>query len=191
MSPSVTVLRVPLLCLAFTICASVPPAARCAENSKSAEVVRAYPLRPIRVIDAYAPGGGTDFLARVIGAALTARFGQPVIIHNRPGAAGNVGADAAAKATPDGYTLLIALTPALATSPSLYGNLPYNVLNDFAYVTLVASGTFVLVVNRSSSVKSLPELIALAKSKPRQLSYSSSGVGGPLHLAGELLKWRA
>ena len=152
---------------------------------------REYPNRPIRVIDAYAPGGGTDFLARVMGAGLTARYGQPVIIHNRPGAAGNVGADAAAKATPDGYTLFIALTTALAASPSQYPNLPYDALKDFSFVTLVASGTFVLVVTRASPIKSVSELVALAKAKPSQLSYSSSGVGGPLHLAGELLKSRA
>lgn len=149
-----------------------------------------FPNRPIRFIDANVPGGGTDYLARVIGANLTQRHGQPVIVDNRPGAGGNVGAQVAARATPDGYTLFMALTPALAASPSLYSQLPYDVIKDFSYVTLVASGTFVVVVTRSSPAKTVPDLVALAKSTPDKLSYSSAGVASPLHLAGELLKRR-
>jgi tripartite-type tricarboxylate transporter receptor subunit TctC len=149
-----------------------------------------FPNKPIRFIDANAPGGGTEYLARVIGSHLTQKFGQAVVIDNRPGAGGNIGAEIAARASPDGYTLFMGLTPALAASPSLYSRLPYNVIRDFSYVTLVASGTFVVVVTRSSPAKTVADLVTISKSAPGQLSYSSAGIGSPLHLAGELLKRR-
>lgn len=151
----------------------------------------AYPNRPIRVIDAFAAGGGTDIMARLIGQKLTDRFRQSIIVDNRPGAGGNVGAEIAAKASPDGHTLLIGAVPALAPSVTLYPRLAYNVMKDFAFVTLVASGTYVLFVQPSLPVKSVADLIAHAKSNPGKLSYGSTGVGGPAHLAGELFKSRA
>lgn len=150
-----------------------------------------YPTRPIRVIDAFAAGGGTDIMARLIGQKLTDRFKQSIVVDNRPGAGGNVGAEIAAKAAPDGYTLFIAAVPAVAPSATLYPRLPYNATKDFAYVTLVASGTYVLFVQPSLPVKSVADLIALAKASPGKLSYGSTGVGGPAHLAGELFKSRA
>jgi tripartite-type tricarboxylate transporter receptor subunit TctC len=155
-----------------------------------AQSAAGYPNKPIRFIDGFPAGGGTDYLARVIGQKLTNRFGQLVIVDNRPGAAGNVGAEIAAKGTPDGYTLMMGLTSTLAPSPSLYPRLPYNVMRDFEFVTLVASGTYVLLVHPSVPAKSVSELVALAKSKPGQIRYGSSGVAGPLHLAAELLKTR-
>lgn len=163
--------------------------ALCAETS-TAVPPPGFPNKPIRFIDANAPGGGTEYLARVIGSHLTQRYGEPVVIDNRPGAGGNIGAEIAAKASPDGYNLFMGLNPALAASPSLYSRLPYNVINDFSYVTLVASGTFVVVVTHSSSAKTVADLVTLSKSVPGQLSYSSAGVGSPLHLVGELLKRR-
>lgn len=149
-----------------------------------------FPNKPIRFIDANSPGGGTEYLARVIGSHLTQHYGQAVVIDNRPGAGGNIGAEIAAKASPDGYNLFMGLNPALAAAPSLYSRLSYNVINDFSYVTLVASGTFVVVVTHSSSAKTVADLVTLSKSVPGQLSYSSAGVGSPLHLVGELLKRR-
>ncbi|MCC6531096.1 MAG: tripartite tricarboxylate transporter substrate binding protein [Burkholderiales bacterium] len=150
----------------------------------------AYPQRPIRFIDTFAPGGGTDYLARVIGQRLSAQLGQPVIVDNRPGAAGNLGAEIAARATPDGHTLLMGLVSVLAPSRTLYPKLAYDLMTDFAFVTLVASGTFILSIHPSVPARSVPELIALAKTRPGQLSYSSAGVATPLHLAGEMLKHR-
>lgn len=150
-----------------------------------------YPARPIRIIDGFPAGGGTDFLARVIGQKLTERLGQSVIVDNRAGAAGNIGAEVAAKSPPDGYTLFIGLSSTLAPSPSLYSRLGYDVLRDFAPVTLVASGLYVLVVHPSLPAISLKALIALAKARPGQINYGSSGVGAPLHLAAEMLKARA
>jgi tripartite-type tricarboxylate transporter receptor subunit TctC len=150
-----------------------------------------YPNRSIRIIDGFAPGGATDFLARSIGPRLTAALGQPVVVENRSGAGGNVGAEAAAKSPPDGYTLFIGLTTALAPSPVLYPRLPYDVVKDFAPVARVAYGTNVLVSHPSLPAKSIRELVAMAKAKPGQLNYGSGGVGSGSHLAGELFKSRA
>ena len=151
----------------------------------------AFPSRPIRIIDAFAAGGGTDIMARLIGQRLTDRWKQPVVVDNRPGAGGNVGAEIAAKASPDGYTLMIGAVPALAPSATLYPKLGYDVMKDFAFVTLVASGTYVLFVQPALPVKSVADLITYAKANPGFLSYGSTGVGGPAHLAGELFESRA
>lgn len=150
-----------------------------------------YPVRPIRILDGFPAGGGTDYLARVIGRKLTEQFGQTIVVDNRPGAAGNVAAEIVARANPDGYTLFMALTSAIAPSPSLYPRLAYDPLKDFSYVTLVASGTYVLLTHPSTGAKTVTELVALAKAKPGALRYGSSGVAGPLHLAAELLKVRS
>src|SRR5688572_660306 len=150
-----------------------------------------YPDKPIRFVDAFAAGGGTDYMARLVGHKLTERFKQSVIVDNRGGAGGNIGAEIVAKAAPDGYTLLIAAVPALAPSATLYSRLPYNVMKDFEFITLLASGTYVLFVHPSVPAKSVSELIALAKASPGKYSYGSTGVGGPAHLAGELFKARA
>lgn len=150
-----------------------------------------YPTKPIRLIDGFPPGGGTDFLARIIGPKLTERWGQPVIIDNRPGFASNIGAELVAKATPDGYTLFVGVTSILAPSKTLYPKLRYDLLKDLTPVSRVALGAYVLLVGTSMPVTSVRDLIALAKAKPGQLNYASTGVGTPPHLAGELLNLRA
>src|SRR5258706_1549706 len=147
-----------------------------------------FPNRPIRFIEAFGAGGTTDYLSRLIGQKLTERFGQQVVVDNRAGAGGNIGAELAAKATPDGYTLFMGVVPILAAARSMYARLGYDVVKDFDPITLVVSGNYVLVTGPSLPVKSVPELVALAKSKSRQIRYSSSGVGSTLHLAMEMLK---
>ena len=146
-----------------------------------------YPSKPIRIIDGFPAGGGADYLARVIGPKLTERFGQPVIVDNRPGAGGNLGAEIAARANSDGYTLLLGVSSALAPSRSLYPKLGYDLLKDFAYVSRVATGGQILVAHPSVPAKSLAEFVTLARSQPKTMRYSSAGVGSPGHLAMELL----
>ncbi len=144
-----------------------------------------FPSKPIRVVVPLAAGGPGDVLARAIGQKLSEQVGQPVVIDNRPGANTNVGSEFVAKAAPDGYTLLFTAST-LTINPSLYATLPYDPLKDFAPLTLIASTPLVLVVHPSLPVKSVKELIALAKSKPGQLNYGSAGNGSALHLAGEM-----
>lgn len=156
----------------------------------SAGVVTAqdkYPNKSIRVIVPVAPGGGTDFIARLIGQKLSEAWGQPVIVDNRPGGAGNLGVEIAAKAVPDGYTLVIPIT-SFPINPSLYSKLPFDTVRDFAPITLVASAPLLLVVNPGAQANSVKELIALAKARPGQLNYANSGAGTTAHLAGELFK---
>jgi len=150
-----------------------------------------FPARPIRVVDGFPAGGGTDYLARVLAAKLTDAFGQPVVVDNRPGAASNLAAELVSRATPDGHTWMMALTSVLAPSATLYAKLPYDVLKDFSYASLVATGTYVLVTHPSVPARTVSELIGVARAKPGALRYGSSGVAGPLHLAAELLKSRA
>jgi tripartite-type tricarboxylate transporter receptor subunit TctC len=149
-----------------------------------------YPNKPIRLVLPFPPGGGTDGLARIMAPKLGAILGQPVIVDNRSGAAGNIATDLVSKADPDGYTVLMGFNTALTMNPSLYEHLPFNVERALKPVTLLADAQYVLVVNPALPVKSVDDLIALAKSKPGQLNYSSSGSGGPLHLAAELFKAR-
>ena len=147
-----------------------------------------FPSKPIRLIVPYAPGGGNDTLSRAIGQKLTQSLGQPLVVDNRAGSGGVIGADIVAKAAPDGYTLLMASSE-LAVSVSLIATLPYDPLRDFAPVARVGETSYLLVVHPSLSSKSVAELIALAKARPGQLNYASAGVGSPLHLAAELFKW--
>lgn len=149
---------------------------------------QSYPVKPVRIIVPFAPGGGTDIIARVVAPRLAERFGQQVLVENRPGAATIVGAEYVARAQPDGYTLLLALTGTLAINPALYAKLPYHPLSSFAPVALIATSPNILVVHPSLPVKSVAELIRLAKGNPGKLNYASSGTGGAPHLAGELLK---
>jgi len=151
-------------------------------------IAQTYPTRPVTVIVPYAPGGATDLLARMIGQKLEQRLGKPFVIENRPGAGTVIAAQAAAKAAPDGYTLLMGTSTPLAINASLHKNLPYDPSADFVPLALVASVPFVLVVNPSLPVKSVGDLIRLAKDKPGFLSYGSSGPGSPHHLYAELLK---
>lgn len=146
-----------------------------------------YPSKPIRLIVPTAPGGGTDFSARLIGAKLAEAWGQTVVIDNRTGASGNIGVELAARAVPDGHTLVMPIT-SFPVNPSLFAKLPFNTEKDFAPIALVASAPLLLVVNPSVPAKSVSELISLAKSRPGQLNYANSGSGTTAHLAGELFK---
>ena len=152
---------------------------------------QAYPGKPIHLIVAFPPGGTTDVVARLIGQKLSESWGQPVVVDNRPGASGIIGTEIAAKAQPDGYTLLMGYITTHSINPSLYGNLPYDPVKDFAPVSWIAAAPLLVMVHPSVPVKSVKELIALAKSKPGQLSYASGGNGSPPHLAGELFKTMA
>jgi tripartite-type tricarboxylate transporter receptor subunit TctC len=146
-----------------------------------------YPNRSIRLIVPFAAGGAVDTLARLIGAKVSEGLGQPVIVDNRPGAAGNLGTDAVAKSPPDGYTIL-QTTNGHAISPAIYNKLPYDAVKDFAAITQLVATNLVLVTNPNLPVKTLQELVALAKAKPGTLNYGSTGVGNPLHLTMEMLK---
>jgi len=150
----------------------------------------AYPTRPIRLVLPFPSGGGTDSLARIMAPKMLELLGQPIVVDNRPGASGNIATDFVARAEPDGYTVLMGFNTSLTMNPSLYKKLPFDVQRDFKPVTLLASAKYFLVVNETVPVKTLGELVALAKSKPDQLNYSSSGPGSPLHLAAELFKYR-
>ena len=143
-----------------------------------------YPMRPIRIVVPYPAGGTSDILARSLGEKLTGALGQPVVVDNKPGANGNLGADLVAKALPDGYTLLLGDIGALAISPSVYPTLPFDPVRDFAPVTMVAYSPHILVVNPAVQANSVQELVALAKAKPGKLNFAISGVGGAPHLAG-------
>ena len=133
---------------------------------------QAWPTKPIRIIVPYPPGGTSDILARAIGQKLTERWGQPVVVENKPGANGNVGADFVAKSPPDGYTMLLADIGALAISPSVYPNLPFDPVKDFAPVTMVAYSPHILAVHPSVPAKNVKELVALAKAKPGKLNFA-------------------
>jgi len=146
-----------------------------------------YPAKPIRMIVPYPPAGGTDIVARVVNEPLTTILGQPIIIDNKGGAAGNLGTDLAAKAPPDGYTVLFTLS-SHTINPKLYGKLPFDVEKDFAAVSLAAYIPQIVVVNPSVPINSIPELVAYAKANPGKLNYASVGIGSPGHIAGELLK---
>ncbi len=155
-----------------------------------AHAQQAYPNKPIRWIVPSSAGGGNDYLARLFGAKITEQWGQQVQVDLRPGAAGIVGSEIVAKAPPDGYTILIVAT-GYGLNPSLYAKLPYDTLNDFARINLLAFSPNVLVVHPSLPVKSVKQLIALAKSRPGELNYASSGAGTGGHLSIELMKYMA
>ncbi len=146
-----------------------------------------YPSKPIRFIVTFAPGGGTDIIARAIAQKFTETWGQPVIVDNRAGGSGNIGTDLVAKAPADGYTILLTTNATIVINPNL-AILPYDPVRDFAPVSQVATLCFVLVAHPSLPVRSVPDLIALARAKPGQLNYGSSGGGGGAHLSGELMK---
>jgi tripartite-type tricarboxylate transporter receptor subunit TctC len=146
---------------------------------------RAYPTKPIRLISAYAPGGGNDTIARAIAQRLTEAYSQQVIVDNRPGANGLLACEITAKAPPDGYTLLMASIATHAINPALYQKIPYDPVKDFAPVSLLGTTANVLVVHPSTPAKNVQELVAYAKQKPG-LTYGSNGVGSSQHLAGAL-----
>lgn len=147
-----------------------------------------YPTKPIRLVLPYPPGGGSDTIVRPLAQRLSAELGQQVVIDNRGGAGGAIGMEAAARAAADGYTLVLALTAQLAVNVSLYKKLPYDPIRDYAPITLLATGPYLLVVHPSLPVISLKDLIALARARPGAITYASSGNGSGGHLAAELLK---
>ncbi len=149
-----------------------------------------YPVKPIRVVVPFSPGGVADITPRIIGPKLVETWRQPVVVDNRPGAGGVVGTEIVAKANPDGYTLLSASANHSAT-PAIRASLPFDTLKDFAGIALTSGGAYVLVVAPSFGAKSVSELIALAKAQPGQLNFSSAGTGSGTHFAAELFKVRA
>jgi tripartite-type tricarboxylate transporter receptor subunit TctC len=152
---------------------------------------QSYPNRAIRLVVPFPAAGTTDILARAAAQKLTEAFGQSVVVDNRPGAAGNIGSDLVAKSAPDGYTLLMGTVGTHAINPSLYSKMPYDHVKDFVPVVLVAGVPNVLVVNPALPVNSVADLIKLAKDKPGQINFASSGSGTSIHLSGELFKTMA
>jgi tripartite-type tricarboxylate transporter receptor subunit TctC len=165
--------------IGFALCAALPAAGALAQA--------AYPSQPIRLVVPYTSGTGMDMIARTVGPKLSERLGQPVIVENKPGASGNIGAEAVARSAPDGYTVMVTANTLLIAS-SLYRSVPFNPLSDFAPISLAAWGTLLLTANPKTNIKSLADLIAQAKANPGKLTYSSPGVGTPHHMSMELLK---
>jgi len=150
-----------------------------------------YPARPIRMLIGFPPGGGTDIVGRIVAQKVSENLGQQIIAENRGGATGMVAAELAAKAAPDGYTIMMAHISAMSILPSLYPKMAYDTARDFAPITLAAIGPNLLVVHPSLPVRSVKDLIALAKARPGQLHYASPGSGSVQHLSGELFKLQA
>jgi tripartite-type tricarboxylate transporter receptor subunit TctC len=174
--------RFTVLLLVFATLAAGAPVAALGEG---------YPTKPIRLVVPFPAGGSLDVVARAIGQKLTEAWGQPVVIDNRPGAGGNIGADLVAKSVPDGYTILEGALSTHAVNVSLYSKMPYDPVRDFAPITLVAVTPNVLVLNPSVPANSVKELIAYAKANPGKLSFGSGSNGSAGHLAGELFKTEA
>ena len=172
-----TVVRAVLLGLAGPVLTGVP----------LTHAAEAYPSKPIRMVVPWSPGGGSDVSGRIVAAKLSEALGQQVVVDNRPGAAGNLGTALASKATPDGYTILLADT-GFSTGISLYANPGYHPLKDYAPVSLAATTPIVAVVHPSVPVNSIKELIALAKAQPGKINIGSGGTGGSVHLAGEMFQ---
>jgi tripartite-type tricarboxylate transporter receptor subunit TctC len=162
-----------------------------AQAQSGAKSAGGYPAKPVHIIVPFPPGGATDILARSVAERLSVRLGQPVIIDNKPGAGANIGAEAAAKSAPDGYTLLMGSVASHSISLSYYRKLGYDIRRDLAPISMVGYITNVLVVSPNLPVNSVKELIALAKAKPGQLNFASSGTGGLIHLTGELFRQMA
>jgi tripartite-type tricarboxylate transporter receptor subunit TctC len=152
---------------------------------------QSYPVKPLRIIVPFPAGGNADILARILGQKMTESLGQQIIVDNRAGAAGIIGAQAAAKSPPDGYTLFMGTTGTQTTNPAVYAKLPYDALKDFAPVSNFAGSPYLLVVHPSLPAKNVKELIALGKARPGALHYASFGAGSSAHLTGVLLQTRA
>ena len=167
--------------------ASLLLAAAIAAFAATGASAQTYPNQPVRIVVPFAAGGAVDTVARVVGQKMSESLGQPLVIENRPGAGGNLAADAVARAAPDGYTVFLT-TNGLAISPSLYASLPFDVSKDFIPVTQLIESPLLLVASNKLGVNSVKDLVALAKQKPGVLNYGSTGIGNPLHLSMELLK---
>ncbi len=172
----------------FAVCIAILAWSACICAAYAAEP--AYPMRPVRLLVPFAPGGGADTLARIITPRMHDALGQPWVVDNRGGAAGNIAAETVARATPDGYTVFLGFNTVLTVNPSLY-KLPYSVEKDLLPITLLATAQYILVLHPSVQAATLKDFIALAKQKAGGLNYASAGVGSPLHLAAELFKKRA
>ena len=157
-------------------------------SSSSYAVAQNYPSRTARMIVPWTAGGTADLMARIASQKFSESFGQQFVVDNRPGAGGLIGTDQVAKAAPDGYTLLLATTAPNSVAPSLYAKLPFDPVKDFASISLMATTCYVLSVHPSMPVSNARQLVALAKSRPGQLTFSSPGSGTPNHLSGEMLK---
>ena len=157
----------------------------------TAVAAQAFPSKPIRIVAPFPPASVADVLARPVAQKMNETWGQPVIVDNRTGAAGNVGAEVVAKAPPDGYTLLLGTVGTNAINAALYSKMPYNVRTDFAPITLVANAYLLLVMHPSVPVRTVKEVIALAKARPGKLNFGSAGAGTTPHLAGEMFKFFA
>src|SRR5258706_4914757 len=144
-----------------------------------------YPLKPVRMIVGFAPGGGTDIIARLVAQKLGERWAQPVVVENRTGASGNIGAELVARSAPDGHTLLMAFS-SHASNPAL-SKLPFDIEKDFSAITLVGSAPMVIAANPALPAKTLSELLTYARANPGEIKFGSSGIGTPVHLAGELM----
>jgi tripartite-type tricarboxylate transporter receptor subunit TctC len=169
------------VCASFTIAAAGLSASAVAQEEE-------YPKQVVRIVVPFAPGGSTDIMGRIVGEKLTDAFKRSVIVENRGGAGGNLGAAAVAKAAPDGHTLLFTAVSTLAISRSLYGNLPYDVKKDLEPVAVVGSLPFVLLVSNSVQANSVAELLELARATPGRINFGSAGVGTTAHFSGELFK---
>jgi tripartite-type tricarboxylate transporter receptor subunit TctC len=156
-----------------------------------AQSVPDFPTRPIKIIVPFAPGGATDVLARMVGAKLQESWGQPVVVDNRPGAGGNIGAEAAARSPGDGYTLLLAAAGFMAVSPSLYAKLPFDTVKDFAPVAQLVKAPLLLVVNSTVQARTVKELIDYGKANPGKLTIGNGGTGTAQHLGGEFFTYTA
>jgi len=145
-----------------------------------------YPTKPVRLVVGFAPGGGVDIMARLVAQKLTERWGKPVVVENRAGAAGNIATEMVSKSAPDGHTLIMAFS-SHASNAALYPSLPFDITRDFSNVTLVATAPVVVLASLTAPAKSLAELIEYARAHPGAVKFASSGVGTPVHLAGELM----
>jgi tripartite-type tricarboxylate transporter receptor subunit TctC len=170
----------------FTATLAAATVAGAAAPRAGAQATSDYPTRPIRIVVPFAPGGATDVLARLVGGKLTESWGQQVIVENKPGAGGNIGAEAGARAAPDGYTLTLCAAGFMAVNPSLYAKLPYDPVRDFAPVALLVKAPLLLVVHPGVPVRSVRELIDWAKANPGRLTIGNGGQGTAQHLGGEL-----
>ena len=178
--------------MSVRVCCSIACfAAACACAAPPSAAPDSYPNRPIRLIVPYPPGGPTDLIARAINERLAQRLGQPVVVDNRGGAATVIGAEIAARAPADGYTLLVATITTLAVNPALNKQLPYDAERDFVPVSMLATQPYLLVTTQSLPVTSVAQLVAYAKANPGKLSFASAGVGAGAHLAAELFKYMA
>ena len=176
-----------LQCLLILLtCLSIHIAAQA--QSQTAKANTAWPKQTIRIVVTFTPGGAPDILARVLAESWQQSLGVPVLVENRPGYGGNIGADLVAKSDPDGYTLLIGTVGIHAINGALYDKMPFHPINDFTPISFLASTPNVLVVNKMLGVTNLSELTDLAKAKPNELTFGSSGVGTSLHMSGELFK---